>query len=77
MAYLGPGTPKWRLIVTSDSLLEIEDVLELLIAAGKYDPGALLSHVIGLEEELQIGWETTVVVRTAETAVRLVEQENQ
>ena len=38
MAYTGPDTTKWRLILASDSCTELQEILELLVAFGKYEP---------------------------------------
>lgn len=77
MAYQGPSGQQWRLILASDSQVELQEILEVLVALGKYDPESRLSHVMGPELELQIGYETTLVVRTEQTALRLVNLEEE
>lgn len=74
MACTGPKG-QWRLILASDRLSELQSILDVLIALGKVDPDAVLSHVLGPEEELQIGWETTLVLRTQADALRIADEE--
>ncbi len=74
MDYQGPSTTKWRFIICSDSLSEIQEILAILQAHGKYDHGVSLSHVRGPEDELQVGWETTLVARSATEALQLTEE---
>lgn len=74
MAYTGPKG-QWRLILVSDKLSELQSILDVLLALGKVDPDTVLSHVLGPEEELQIGWETTLVLRTQIDALRIAEEE--